>query len=115
MGIFGKRDQNSHRRQGLAAGASVSTPKLASPMALALEPRFMFDAAGAVTATDIAVQTAADSLAAPAARNELVVVDTSVAGYSTLIDGLAPGVQVLEIGAGQDGLQVLADALVIWN
>jgi len=128
MGVFGKRDKIGERKRNATNAASTSqsmpTPHMAQPMALALEPRFMFDAAGAATAVDIAQQTAADSLAdaatsdataptadAQTATNTLVVVDTSVAGYSTLIEGLAPGAEVLKIGADQNGLQVLADAL----
>ena len=119
MGVFGKREKANNRNQAAADAASVF-----QPMALALEPRFMFDAAGAATGAEIAQQTAADSLAdaatpdataptadAQATTNVLVVVDTSVAGYSTLIEGLAAGAEVLKIGANQDGLQVLADAL----
>ena len=128
MGIFGKRDKIGERKRTATDAASTSQsmpiPHMAQPMALALEPRFMFDAAGAATGAEIAQQTAADSLAdaatpdapaptgdAQAGSNVLIVVDTSVAGYSTLIEGLAPGADVLKIGADQDGLQVLADAL----
>ncbi|MBL4690885.1 MAG: DUF4347 domain-containing protein, partial [Rhodospirillales bacterium] len=114
MGFFGKRDKTDAKRRAAADMAGA-----AHPLALALEPRFMFDAAGAATGSEIAEQTAADSLADDTAvaddnetaRRELVVVDTSVAGYSTLIAGLDPGVDVLEIGADEAGFQALADAL----
>ncbi|NQV99470.1 MAG: DUF4347 domain-containing protein [Rhodospirillales bacterium] len=116
MGLFAKSN-NSRQQGGQSAQASLAHP--AQPMALALEPRFMFDAAGAATGAEVAEQAAADSIAdapahsesPPESRRELVVVDTSVAGYLTLIEGLAPGAEVLEIGAQENGFQSLADAL----
>mgnify|MGYP000462915372 CR=1 FL=1 len=118
MGVFGKRERGSSQLRDTAAFS------VANPLALALEPRYMFDAAGAATGAEVAQQAAADALAEAATQtdggqtgdttaghHELVVVDTSVEGYSTLIEGLAPGAEVMEIGAGYDGFQALADAL----
>jgi len=139
MGFFGKRDKLTRRHNSKASPVAkpMAHPQahpLAHPLAMALEPRFMFDAAGAATGAEITAQAAADSVAAPSnttdtgidapatdsgtatqdatsTPHELVVVDTSIAGYNTLIAGLSADADVLEIGAGQNGMQVLADYL----
>ena len=103
---------------------------------MALEQRFMFDAAAASTATDpqhtLDTQhtdaSAADSLAKfaiaatvsvpvevravdPALNNgrkEVAFIDTGVADYQTLVDGIRAGVEIVLLDAGQDGLAQMA-------
>ena len=103
---------------------------------MALEQRFMFDAAAASTSTDpqhtLDTQhtdaSAADSLAKfaiaatvsvpvevravdPALNNgrkEVAFIDKGVADYQTLVDGVRAGVEVVLLDAGQDGLAQMA-------
>ncbi|SFQ82168.1 protein of unknown function [Pseudomonas sp. NFPP07] len=113
---------------------------LASPMIMPLEPRMLFDGAVAATVADVAqpdshtttdvakTPTAADQpsvsqdthgqadaapAAAPAAVPGLTVVfvDSRVKDADSLLQGLAPGTQVVQLGANQDGLQQIADYL----
>ncbi|WP_255988624.1 Ig-like domain-containing protein [Chitinolyticbacter albus] len=111
-----------------------SNPAAARPMMRALEQRIMFDAAALATAVDTAhhaepaapvTDGAADApdlhalLSPPAApaeaphsqRQEIVFVDASVRDAQSLIDGIAPGVEVVLIQPGQNGLQLIADTL----
>ncbi|MEG3619514.1 DUF4347 domain-containing protein [Magnetovibrio sp. PR-2] len=108
-------------------GAEAAWPSRA-PMALALEPRFMFDAAGGATGAQVAEQTAAESVASQnndqdenlaqavssgqndAARNEVVVIDSSIADYQTLLDGVDPSLDVILLEPGAD-VNDLAQAL----
>jgi len=103
---------------------------------MALEQRFMFDAAAASIATDpqhtLDAQhtdtSAADSLAKfaiaatvsvpvevravdPALNNgrkEVAFIDTGVADYQTLVDGVRAGVEVMLLDESQDGLAQMA-------
>ncbi|KAA5845574.1 DUF4347 domain-containing protein [Pseudomonas chlororaphis] len=113
---------------------------LASPMIMPLEPRMLFDGAVAATVADVAqpdshtttdvakTPTAADQPsvsqdthgqadAAPAATQTavpgltVVFVDSRVKDADSLLQGLAPGTQVVQLGANQDGLQQIADYL----
>ncbi|MCP1481587.1 hypothetical protein J2Y88_003898 [Pseudomonas chlororaphis] len=113
---------------------------LASPMIMPLEPRMLFDGAVAATVADVAqpdshtttdvakTPTAADQPsvsqdthgqadAAPAAAPTtvpgltVVFVDSRVKDADSLLQGLAPGTQVVQLGANQDGLQQIADYL----
>ncbi|SDZ63593.1 Ig-like domain-containing protein [Pseudomonas sp. NFIX28] len=113
---------------------------LASPMIMPLEPRMLFDGAVAATvadaaqpdnpvATDVAkTPTAADQPSvsqdthgqadAPAAATPpaipgltVVFVDSRVKDADSLLQGMAPGTQVVQLGANQDGLQQIADYL----
>ncbi|QLL13671.1 Ig-like domain-containing protein [Pseudomonas chlororaphis] len=113
---------------------------LASPMIMPLEPRMLFDGAVAATVaeavqpdspttTDVAkTPTAADQPsvskdthgqadAAPAAAPTavpgltVVFVDSRVKDADSLLQGLAPGTRVVQLGANQDGLQQIADYL----
>ncbi|WP_124333805.1 Ig-like domain-containing protein [Pseudomonas chlororaphis] len=113
---------------------------LASPMIMPLEPRMLFDGAVAATVaeavqpdshttTDMAkTPTAADQPSvskdthgqadAPAAATPVAVpgqtvvfVDSRVKDADSLLQGLAPGTQVVQLGANRDGLQQIADYL----
>ncbi|WP_414004146.1 Ig-like domain-containing protein [Pseudomonas sp. S1Bt23] len=113
---------------------------LASPMIMPLEPRMLFDGAVAATVADVAqpdshtttdvakTPTAADQPsvsqdthgqadAAPAAAPTavpgltVVFVDSRVKDADSLLQGLASGTQVVQLGANQDGLQQIADYL----
>lgn len=104
---------------------------------MALEQRFMFDAAAVTAVTDPQFapevvhsdSTANDSdlarFAEPATvsspvtvraldvalnngRKEVAFVDTGVADYQTLVDGIRAGVEVVLLNAGQDGLAQMA-------
>ena len=102
--------------------------------AIALEPRMMFDAAAVATAaetsyqvegqitdnsSDTAVSTLLSSLAAapaaaPAVSSDpkvVVVVDTSVKDYQSLVDGLASGTELILIDGLSSGIDQLASAL----
>ncbi|WP_430317600.1 DUF4347 domain-containing protein [Pseudomonas nitroreducens] len=108
-------------------------------LAMALEPRMLFDGAVAATMAEAAdakptADTAAkvaqahpsqdnsvhdaskDNLfAVPAGtsdhRQEVVFVDASVKGYQQLVAGLKPGTEVVVLDANKDGLQQIADYL----
>ncbi|QQX59114.1 Ig-like domain-containing protein [Pseudomonas chlororaphis] len=113
---------------------------LASPMIMPLEPRMLFDGAVVATVaeavqpdshttTDVAkTPTAADQPSvskdthgqadAPAAATSVAVpgqtvvfVDSRVKDADSLLQGLAPGTQVVQLGANRDGLQQIADYL----
>ena len=104
---------------------------------MALEQRFMFDAAAVTAVTDSQYapeavhsdSTANDSdlarFAEPATvsmpvtvraldvalnngRKEVAFIDTGVADYQTLVDGIRAGVEVVLLDAGQNGLTQMA-------
>ena len=109
--------------------------RLASPLALALEPRFMFDAAGVATGGEAAVDAAAqeaadrqtdnpqpddaaDPLAAalsagapPADRQEVVFVDPNITDVEALLSGVHPAAEVVILDPDGDGLRQIADHL----
>ncbi len=101
----------------------VHRPAFKAPMAL--EPRFMFDAAGAATGADAAQDAAAEAEAVaenspnagaganadavadaisghvPAEnRKEVVIVDPSVASYQDLLAGMDPNIEVIILSEG---------------
>ncbi|WP_085631823.1 Ig-like domain-containing protein [Pseudomonas sp. R16(2017)] len=113
---------------------------LAAPMIMSLEPRMLFDGAVAATVADTAAQAdshpAADAAKAPAADHpvaskdthgqadaapaaspvavpgqSVVFVDSRVKDADSLLQGIAPGTQVVKLDAGKDGLQQIADYL----
>jgi hypothetical protein len=104
---------------------------------MALEQRFMFDAAAASNLVDpqntpeaVHIERAVDdsslarfaepaTVSAPVVlqgvapelnqgRKEAVFVDTAVAGYQTLVDGARAGLEIVLIDASQNGLQQIA-------
>ncbi|WP_457427387.1 Ig-like domain-containing protein, partial [Roseateles sp. P5_E7] len=111
-------------RQAKSVQQQVDTPRR-TPLMMSLEPRIMFDAALAATVIDVKppVDDAAAHAAEPVAveavppatqaggRHEIVFVDSAVEGWQSLVAGLGPAAEVVMIGAGQDGLQVMADTL----
>ncbi|CAN7188036.1 Ig-like domain-containing protein [Pseudomonas sp. LjRoot263] len=112
---------------------------LASPMIMSLEPRMLFDGAVAATVADTAqadTHTTADAVKAPTADKSVaskdthgqadatptptpvavpgqsvVFVDSRVKDANSLLKGVAPGTQVVQLDAGKDGLQQIADYL----
>ncbi|WP_223569451.1 Ig-like domain-containing protein [Pseudomonas sp. BF-R-26] len=112
---------------------------LASPMIMSLEPRMLFDGAVAATVADTAqtdshataeavkAPTAdqpvaskdthgqADATPAPASAavpgQSVVFVDSRVKDAASLLQGIAPGTQVVQLDASKDGLQQIADYL----
>ncbi|MBT2297340.1 Ig-like domain-containing protein [Pseudomonas fluorescens] len=108
---------------------------LASPMIMSLEPRMLFDGAVAATVADAAqadAQPTADAAKTPAADQAsdshapqgqadatqaavpgktVVFVDSRVKDSASLLEGVAPGTQVVQLNATQDGLQQIADYL----
>ncbi|MGF6617906.1 hypothetical protein ABH910_004799 [Pseudomonas sp. YL-218 TE3947] len=112
---------------------------LASPMIMSLEPRMLFDGAVAATVADTAqadshataeavkAPTAdqpvaskdthgqADATPAPAPAavpgQSVVFVDSRVKDAGSLLQGIAPGTQVVQLDASKDGLQQIADYL----
>ncbi len=90
---------------------------------LALEPRWMFDGAGAATAAHAALDPSARALiptvpapvevraANPAqdgGKLEVVFIDTALANYKTLEASVKPGVEIEEIAGGVSGLAQMA-------
>ncbi|HJR28897.1 MAG TPA: DUF4347 domain-containing protein, partial [Pseudomonas sp.] len=112
---------------------------LASPMIMSLEPRMLFDGAVAATvadATQADSHTTADAVKAPTADQpvaskdthgqadatpaptpvavpgqSVVFVDSRVKDAASLLQGVAPGTQVVQLDASKDGLQQIADYL----
>ncbi|SDN64690.1 protein of unknown function [Pseudomonas arsenicoxydans] len=112
---------------------------LASPMIISLEPRMLFDGAVAATVADAAQPDShptADAAKAPAADHpvaskdthgqadaaaatapvavpgqSVVFVDSRVKDADSLLKGVAPGTQVVQLDASKDGLQQIADYL----
>ncbi|WP_417696220.1 Ig-like domain-containing protein [Pseudomonas sp.] len=111
------------------------TQALASPMIMSLEPRMLFDGAVAATVADAAqadAQPSADAAKTPAADQAsdshapqgqtdatqaavpgkaVVFVDSRVKDSANLLEGVAPGTQVVQLDATKDGLQQIADYL----
>ncbi|MCJ8203323.1 Ig-like domain-containing protein [Pseudomonas sp. RGM2987] len=108
---------------------------LASPMIMSLEPRMLFDGAVAATVAEAAQPDAhptADAAKAPTADQpadthapqgqvdatqaavpgkSVVFVDSRVKDSANLLEGVAPGTQVVQLDASKDGLQQIADYL----
>ncbi|WP_285419978.1 Ig-like domain-containing protein [Pseudomonas sp. efr-133-TYG-5] len=113
---------------------------LAAPMIMPLEPRMLFDGAVAATVADTAAQAdthaTADAAKTPTADHptaskdthgqadatpaaspvavpgqSVVFVDSRVKDADSLLQGVAPGTQVVKLDAGKDGLQQIADYL----
>ncbi|EJL03385.1 BNR/Asp-box repeat protein [Pseudomonas fluorescens Q2-87] len=108
---------------------------LASPMIMSLEPRMLFDGAVAATVADAAQPDAhptADAAKTPTADQpadnhapqgqvdatqaavpgkSVVFVDSRVKDSASLLEGIAPGTQVVQLDASKDGLQQIADYL----
>ncbi|MBD9604634.1 DUF4347 domain-containing protein [Pseudomonas sp. PDM08] len=108
-------------------------------MIMSLEPRMLFDGAVAATVADTAqadTHTTADAVKAPTADKSVaskdthgqadatptptpvavpgqsvVFVDSRVKDANSLLKGVAPGTQVVQLDAGKDGLQQIADYL----
>ena len=112
---------------------------LASPMIMSLEPRMLFDGAVAATVADTAQadsHATADAAKTPVAEKpgasqdthgqsdatpapapvavpgqSVVFVDSRVKDADSLLKGIAPGTQVVQLDATKDGLQQIADYL----
>ncbi|MHC8392126.1 Ig-like domain-containing protein [Pseudomonas sp. LB3P93] len=112
---------------------------LASPMIMSLEPRMLFDGAVAATVADVAQPDShptADAAKAPASDQpvaskdthgqadatpattpvavpgqSVVFVDSRVKDADSLLKGVAPGTEVVQLDASRDGLQQIADYL----
>ncbi|WP_454674132.1 VCBS domain-containing protein [Achromobacter pestifer] len=83
---------------------------------LALEPRLLFDAAGAVAAdqqhTAQADASHADAPQADAgAAKTVLVIDARVQGAQALADSATPGTKVVVVDAGKDGIAAVQAAL----
>ncbi|WP_030137986.1 Ig-like domain-containing protein [Pseudomonas fluorescens] len=108
---------------------------LASPMIMSLEPRMLFDGAVAATVADAAQPDAhptADAAKTPTADQpsdghapqgqtdateaavpgkSVVFVDSRVKDSAQLLQGVAPGTEVMQLDGTKDGLQQIADYL----
>ena len=104
-----------------------------SALAMALEPRMLFDGAVAATVAETAdaqptadashdqaslenAHSSADNLAATPTgttdnRQEVVFIDNQVKDYQQLISGLKPGSEVVVLDGSKDGLQQISDYL----
>ncbi len=119
-----------------AASAHTAPAGLVSPMRpLALEQRFMFDGAGAADAAHAvtdgasygadavdgahafalalqsvpqAVEVRSANPALDGGKKEVVLVDTSLADYQTLVAGVRDGVGIVEFNGSADGLAQIA-------
>ncbi|WPN63818.1 Ig-like domain-containing protein [Pseudomonas sp. P9_35] len=111
------------------------TQALASPMIMSLEPRMLFDGAVAATVADAAQPDAhptaeaaktptadqpadthapqgqVDATEAAVPGKSVVFVDSRVKDSASLLEGVAPGTQVVQLDATKDGLQQIADYL----
>ncbi|WP_376964410.1 DUF4347 domain-containing protein [Azospirillum sp. A26] len=119
---------------GSTNGAHVASGGMTGGLAMALEPRFLFDAAGVATAQDAAQIAAKDAgipaaepvsadhhmLAAlageahpdqPAASKEIVFVDAKAADSQELIRNAPAGAQVFVLDAARDGLSQIAEVM----
>lgn len=127
------KDKQSERAGTGSQTRASQRPTMAStPLMRALEPRIMFDAAVAGTAVhEIAAHTehgapthqeaqveprhgtAVNDIAATQAptRKEVVFVDTRAPDYQTLLQGIAPGAEVILLSTSKDGVQQIADSL----
>ncbi|WP_123581418.1 Ig-like domain-containing protein [Pseudomonas brassicacearum] len=127
----------SKGKSRITEGARV----LASPLIMSLEPRMLFDGAVAATVADTAQadsHTTADAAKAPVTDHpaaskdthaqadnaapvapaptavpgqSVVFVDARVKDSDSLLKGVAPGTQVVQLDASKDGLQQIADYL----
>ncbi|WP_210642303.1 Ig-like domain-containing protein [Pseudomonas sp. Tri1] len=108
---------------------------LASPMIMSLEPRMLFDGAVAATVAEAAQPDAhptadagktptadqasdthapqgqVDATQAAVPGKTVVFVDSRVKDSASLLEGVAPGTQVVQLDATKDGLQQIADYL----
>ncbi|MCM2363739.1 Ig-like domain-containing protein [Pseudomonas sp. SR18] len=108
---------------------------LASPMIMCLEPRMLFDGAVAATVADAAQPDAhptaeaakpstadqpadthapqgqVDATQAAVPGKSVLFVDSRVKDSASLLEGVAPGTQVVQLEANKDGLQQIADYL----
>ncbi|WP_449103194.1 Ig-like domain-containing protein [Pseudomonas veronii] len=124
-----------------ARPATTNASTLATPMIMSLEPRMLFDGAVAATVADAAQadshatadaaakaptttehaatgseshpQSDAPATPAPVAvpGQSVVFVDARVKDSAELLNGVAPGTQVVQLDASKDGLQQIADYL----
>jgi len=115
-----KRSAASH------ASATVGRPRLAAGFT-ALEPRVMFDGAAFATVDAHVTDTSLHNVAAesytsdtppPAVntsiadtRTEIVFIESNVADYQTLLNGVNPSAEVHILDASQDGLALMAQIL----
>ncbi|MGY6645712.1 MAG: DUF4347 domain-containing protein [Salinarimonas sp.] len=84
-----------------------------APLSLALEPRIMFDAAGAATYADAADDGDVDEALTPdaAALTEIVFVDSGIAGKQALIDAIGDAAEIVILDGGSPALTQIADHL----
>ncbi|MCC5980057.1 MAG: DUF4347 domain-containing protein, partial [Salinarimonas sp.] len=84
-----------------------------APLSLALEPRIMFDAAGAATYADAADDGEADEAATPdnPAPQEIVFVDSGIADKQALIDAIGDAAEIVILDGDNPALGQIADHL----
>ena len=113
------------RKETTSETSSGHVPKRSRLSMQALEQRLMFDGAAVETTATIAAEQAGHrvdlsvrdvtpaSFAPPAStqRNEIVFVESNVADYQTLLNGLKSGTEVHVLDATQDGLAQMAQIL----
>ncbi len=104
-------------RSTVAQQPAQPTAKARANLIFPLEPRMMFDGAVVATAVDAAQADAPPQEApSPAAEaqpesREIAVIDTGIADWQTLRDGLKPGIEVVLIDSSRDGLTQILEAL----
>ncbi|GGF55132.1 hypothetical protein GCM10011332_05660 [Terasakiella brassicae] len=90
------------------------------PLAVALEQRFMFDAAGVATGAEVAEQNAIDTEAKAvqtshdsdaSAATEIYFIDSNVADYDQLIAGLGGDAEYVVLNGDGNGLDQMAAVL----
>jgi len=114
---------------GFIDRAPAPTPRLRPaprhPLALALEPRLMFDGAAAATVADAASSDAgtpppteapspdtASHDTQPDSRTDVAIVDGGVEGYEALAEAArAAGMEVIVVSGDDDGFGAVVDAL----
>ncbi len=137
MKPFDRSRPSTPSRHGESRNRTSGKRSARSPLLLALEPRFLLDAAAVATGAEAAADQAAQQAAAQMAqgdgdhgangsdgfeaqaltiapgseRREIVFIDGNVRNYQQLVAGLAAGTEVVVLDGSQDGLQQMADYL----
>lgn len=116
--------QNSRKSAQTSRQSGTSAPKTRAPLMMSLEPRFMFDGAVAASHAE-GVHVAIDhgyltdhirSLETPAASSAasgptVIFIDSRVEDPASLLQGVAPGTQVVYLQSNADGLQQMESYL----
>ena len=123
VGVFMRNGINGQIKGGVQPVTKRNRRSKPNMNIMALEPRMMFDGAAVVDATHTALtdaqKMAIAAVAAPVVvreadpakdngKKEVAFVDTAIANYKELEQGIAQGIGIVEIDSTQDGLAQMA-------